>query len=226
MGVIRLKNLLKRTRAIIFDLDGVILDSIELSILNVQAIARRQGLRVPNRDELTESFGLFWAEAAKKLWHGCNPEKIKGDVIKINKSRRYPFIANVIPAMYQLKKAGFILTILTNRENKTFFYHTKNTAVLDNKLFRLIQRPDNNPFKKPDPKAFDQTLSFLQKFNISKRQVVFVGDTIYDAQAAQAAQIEFIGVLTGAATEERFKKLNVKYIIKSAADLPKFIQSN
>lgn len=61
--------------------------------------------------------------------------------------------------------------------------------------------------EKPDPEGL---LAAIQKLNVSKNQVLYVGDSIVDAKTAQSAGVDFVAVLTG--TTKRGVFMNYEYV--------------
>ena len=90
-------------------------------------------------------------------------------------------------------------------------------------FYIFIQAPNGYSLQGPELKTFRPTLEKFERIGITKENLVYVADTLYDLQATQAAQIEFIGVPTGAATEKEFKEAGAQNIIESIADLPSFL---
>jgi phosphoglycolate phosphatase-like HAD superfamily hydrolase len=70
--------------------------------------------------------------------------------------------------------------------------------------FFLLQGSDDEPAHKPDPRVFDRALELLKSKNISRTQVMYVGDALMDYYAARDAGIGFMGIATGFVSQEQF----------------------
>ena len=70
---------------------------------------------------------------------------------------------------------------------------------------------------KPDPDLFFVTLDKLG--NVAPNNVIVVGDTPYDAEAAGGANLRTIGVLSGGFAEENLRKAGCIAIYQDIADL-------
>ncbi|MEP6686657.1 MAG: HAD-IA family hydrolase, partial [Verrucomicrobiota bacterium] len=76
---------------------------------------------------------------------------------------------------------------------------------------------DDTEKTKPCPDIFEAALQRLKEY--SHREVIVIGDTPYDAQAAAKVKIEMIGVLCGGFAESDLRESNVIAIYRDPADL-------
>lgn len=102
----------------------------------------------------------------------------------------------------------------------------------------FIQHPNHitSVYLKPNPAAFAPTIEKLRdEFNINPNEIVAVGDSLVDLEAANANNIMFVGVLTGAVnTKARWIKwarnrnllITSNQIIPSIKDLPSWLAEN
>jgi len=56
------------------------------------------------------------------------------------------------------------------------------------------------------------------------KDVIYIGDSVIDAECAHKAGVSFVGVLSGGTLYEDFIKLGVKQVIDSVAKLPKLVK--
>ena len=54
---------------------------------------------------------------------------------------------------------------------------------------------------KPAP---DSLLLAMENLDVSRQEVIYVGDSITDAKTAEAAEVEFVAVLSGTTTPKEF----------------------
>ena len=71
---------------------------------------------------------------------------------------------------------------------------------------------------KPNPEGLNMAMEY---FNINKEYVLYVGDSIIDAQAAENGKVDFIGVTTGTTSKDEFDKYNN---IKIVSNLSKILE--
>mgnify|MGYP006279220329 CR=1 FL=1 len=224
-----LLNYFKNTKAVIFDGDGVIVDSTKTAMEVFQKASEKKRLKPFSDEKIKECWGYSFGQIAKKIWKNVTKEEVeelKQEMISLLEKTKHPPFDGVINCLNELKKAKFPLILLTNREYDTFHLYEKVEEIC--RCFDLILTPDINPTtpnpnpKKPDPKSFDQALDFLAEKNINKDQILFVGDTLCDLKAAQGANVKFLGVLTGACEKKTFQKHGAKYCIECATHLSAF----
>ena len=219
-------NLKGFTKGLILDFDGVIIDSTEQSIQEHQRFAQLKGYPVPDYEQLRQLWGLPWINITMAIWpisiaKSFMEEYIK-DYMKSGVKNRDFLFPNALSSLAKLKEAGLLISLLTSRDQETLALHLNNAAIPSD-IFFFIQAPNGYSLQGPEPKTFRPTLEQFERIDIAKENLVYVADTLYDLQAAQAAQIKFIGVPTGAATEKEFKEAGVQNIIESIADLPSFL---
>ena len=207
-------------KAIIFDVDGVLVDSNKIIVETFQKVAEDFNLKIPTDKEINELSGKPLNEIIEILWPDF-------DAHIFAKRYREKFVTKIIlpfegsvEALCKLKKSGFRLGIVSS---KLKFFTEKNLkeACYDMKWFDIIISCEDTKKHKPNPEPI---LFACKKLKLKPEEIIFIGDAAFDYEAAKAAGTIFIGVLTGVSTEKEFKKLGVKNIINSVSDLPKFLK--
>ena len=99
----------------------------------------------------------------------------------------------------KLGNDGRLLGIVTTK------YHYRIEQILAKNNARnvidVIVGGDDVKKEKPDPEGL---LAAIDKLNVSKDQVLYVGDSIVDVKTAQSAGVDFVAVLTGTTKREEF----------------------
>ena len=72
--------------------------------------------------------------------------------------------------------------------------HDAKQAGLNIDKFAFIQGEEHSKVHKPNPEVFKPTLDFFTTLGIGKEEMIYVGDGLYDWEAARDAGIKFIGV--------------------------------
>ncbi len=209
-------------KGVILDFDGVVIDSTNISIQGQLDFAKQKGYPCVSYEQLRQLWGLPWTNVISAIYSKSDAERFMEEYYpwKLKQGIQYPPFPETLRSLTRLRKAGLLLSLLTSRDKRTLFLHMTNASV-PTEIFFFIQAPNGHQDSRP--KTFRPTFKQFKRAGLKKENLIYVGDTIFDAQAARAAQIEFIGVLTGATTKEEFLRIGAKYIINSIAELPSLI---
>ena len=209
-----------KIKAIIFDVDGVLVDSNKIIVEMFQEVARHFNLRIPTDKEINELSGKPLNEIIEILWPDF-------DMNLFAKTYREQFAKKIIlpfdgsvETLSRLKKSGFRFGIVSS---KLRFFTEKNLkeAGYEMEWFDTIITCEDTKNHKPSP---DPIILGYKKLNLKPQEILYVGDAKFDYDAAKSAKVNFVGVLTGVSTEKQLKKAGVKNILKSVSDLPKFLK--
>lgn len=87
--------------------------------------------------------------------------------------------------------------------------------------FDFVHGADVVPRIKPSGRAFEPALRHLGNLGLTTPEIVYLGDSETDYEAADEAGLQFIGVTTGRTTAEQFKKAGatVRPNLRAAAEL-------
>lgn len=175
-------------KSIIFDCDGVLLDTLEANRYFYDAILERLGYPRLNQSDLHAVHAMTVKEAFD---HVMTPEDAQKAPEVAQGLDREIYIKHVkLPAyLHELLaklKTRFTLGVVTNRDARGV------RALEDFDLLRpfdaIISASDvERP--KPDPEGL---LKICGLFGISPAEGLFVGDSAADCQAAAAAQMPFV----------------------------------
>lgn len=194
-----------RFKTVLFDLDGTLIDSVNLIVECFQlttethtgkAMGREEILSLigkPLRSQLAEMFPTKW-EAMLETYRNHQYSR-HDEVVK-------PF-EGIIRILNTLKRQDAKLGIVTSKAKKG----TSDALKLfgkDAKLFDVIVTFDDVSEHKPSPAPL---LHALERLGEVAETSCYVGDTIYDLQSAKAANVTPIGVTWGAGTQEELEPL-------------------
>ena len=222
-------------KAVIFDADGVIINSFMAAFKRHCEIATELGLTPPSLQIFRQHFGKEWKQdflnalAMELNWPAGGVDKFIEEYIKDYHNFNYPPMPKAKEVLTALSQQGIKLAIISNRQRATLNLRF-NRAGIDQNLFFQILTPENVKFRKPDPRVFDSLLRELKQKNIAPTEVVYVGDTVkYDLAAAKnhTPPLHFIGITSGAATTEEFLQAGLpkKFIISSLEEIIPIIKS-
>lgn len=156
------------------------------------------------------------AEPDEQLFARARPiyEKHYAEVVSLN-SRPY---SGVVEGLNMLKQAGFRLACITNKAEKFTLPLLKDTGLYD--YFELILSGDTLPKKKPDPLPL---LYACEKFGVTPDQMLLVGDSLNDTQAARAAGCHVFCVPYGYNRGRNVTELDLDAVIDSLAHTTELI---
>tara|TARA_B100000575_G_scaffold279920_1_gene268813 strand:+ start:12148 stop:12771 length:624 start_codon:yes stop_codon:yes gene_type:complete len=201
-------------KLIIFDLDGVLIDSkknMELSWLKVQ---KKHNLEKIEFDEYFKHIGRPFYEILKKIGIKKNFSKIQKtyQIESINQITKISFYQKTISTLKKLKSRNFDLAIVTSKDH----YRTKIFLHKYVNLFSSIEGGKKNLKGKPHPYKINKTIKLL---NVSKSLCVYVGDTYIDYLTAKNSGIDFIFAKWGYGQDK-----NYSHVCKQISDLEQVIK--
>jgi HAD superfamily hydrolase (TIGR01549 family) len=206
-------------KAIIFDVDGVLLDNGKQVLEAFQTTARELGLRVPPEHEIRSYFGQPWWIVLGLLFGHEPDEKERETFLKVWRDLE-PEMHLTDGAAEVLSKMKLPLALVTSKQRATL--QRQLGSIL--KSFKVtITADDQTPGKyKPNPEPI---LLACKKLGVRPKEAVYIGDTLNDLKSAGLAGTAFIGFLGGGATMEQFEKSDTKHVATSMEELAKIIRS-
>ena len=209
-------------RAVLFDLDGTLLDTRDAWIAafdaSVAAIGRTassgsvaaQWIGTPieviyeragfTRDEIARAVPVFLEVEAASVPAGM---------------RAYPGVREMLESLNRWKLAA-----VTNKSHDTSVKALRATGLLPS--FSLVLGGDSVPRKKPAP---DPVLKAARTFGVSPSECAVVGDTENDIHAAKAAGARSIGVTWGYGTRATLEAARVDHLIETPDALPPLLRA-
>jgi len=184
----------ENVKLIILDFDGTIADSLELHIKTFKEACEKLGIKI-DEDKIKKFVSLqgkTFENISKEIFSKLSEEEIKKlDEIKWKLSEEY---------VNEIKPNKKVIELINSAKNcefalfssspKKFIIKALETLGIREKFKVIICREDvKNP--KPNPEGI---LKILEKTGISKENAVFIGDSIFDEQAAKRAGIKFLNV--------------------------------
>jgi HAD superfamily hydrolase (TIGR01509 family) len=203
-------------RAILFDLDGTLLDSFQSHLEIYQATLARFGIALtaaefrrlytPNWNELYRAVGLppeHW-DAASNLWLR---------EAAAHQPRPFP---EVVATLGRLRER-FRLGLVTAGSRVRVGADLERGGMAE--CFEVVVTADDVRQPKPAPEGL---LTALRALGIAADQALYVGDTDPDYEFARAAGVAFLGVTNGFS---RLPERDDEYTrLAAVTDLPTFLQ--
>ncbi len=211
-----------KVKAAIFDIDGTLLDSVDLHADAWRQIFFRYGHDIPfidirvqigkGGDQLMPVF-LSEEELEK---HGQEMEKERGKLFKqLFLPEVHPFPS--VRALFEHLKADGIRLALASSSKKDELEHYAKLLGIDD-LIDCGTSSDDARKSKPHPDIFQVA---LKKLGLAGEETLAIGDTPYDAEAAGKTGIKTIGMLCGGFLEPDLRKAGCIEIYQDPSDLLK-----
>ncbi len=202
-------------KAIFFDLDGTLVNSIE--DLADASNAALQELGFPTHE--VEKYRYFIGDGMRKLIERILPEENRNDEMidkchkifrkiydenYLNKTAPYDGITEMLA---QLKEKGYKLAVVSN---KVDVMAKKIVDEIFSNIFDFTSGKVDNLPTKPDPTL---TLSIMKEMELEPSQCAFVGDSGMDMKTGVNTGAVPIGVSWGFREKEELLENGAKYII-------------
>ena len=193
-------------RAICFDFDYTLGDATESIVAGFQSAFGKMGLPIPERDAIRGTVG-YVLEDAYTLLSGDSTQEGKETFRPLYQSVAFPMQEAGIPLfpgtaelMQGLNKAGVQLAIVSSRRSASIWPTLEREGLLE--YFSLVIGGGEVKRHKPHPEGL---LLALERLGLKKEEMLFCGDTVLDAGAAQNAGVDFAAVLNGTTRAEGFE---------------------
>lgn len=217
--------------AVLFDLDGTILDSIHIYYQIIETVFKRLDLTLPSKDKLRDA-----AKTGDFDWGQVFPKKTPKERDRLIEKTR-EIVAEIYPNLFKtqaklipdakktvetLLQKGIKVGIVTStpRQSMVVKLHPLVESGIDD-LMEIIITADDAPRKKP---AADPLLEGSKRLGIPPEYCMYVGDARTDIQAGRAAGMKTVAVLTGFDDHKTLSQECPDSIIESIAQLPAILQ--
>jgi HAD superfamily hydrolase (TIGR01509 family) len=218
-AIMRIKNVI---RGILFDIDGTLIDSVDLHAECWQAAFKHFGYEIP--------FSAIRSQIGKggdQLMPVFLPKedlKSKGeDIQKYRKAlylREYLPKAKPFPEVPQLFKVirdhGQQMALASSASDEELEMYKRLIPMED--YVRAATTADDADKSKPHPDIFEAA---IKKLGLPPNELIVVGDSPYDAIAARKANVETVGVLCGGFPEKVLEEAGCIAIYQDPSDLRK-----
>ena len=183
--------MLKREdKAVLFDLDGVLVDSIDAWFYVFNDTLRYFGIKTLPRKQFVMDFGAPIEQDVKKYFHGKTIKKVE-HAYNMNFKKRKNYV-KLFPqsksVLKNLKGQKIKLGLITN--STRFITLTILNHFRLKKYFEVIVTMDDVKRRKPSP---DMVLKACRKLNVKPKNTVLIGDTKNDMLAGKRAGCITVG---------------------------------
>jgi HAD superfamily hydrolase (TIGR01509 family) len=208
-------------KAVIFDVDGTLVDSNDLHVEAWQVALRSCGKEV-SYEELHEQMGKGGDQLMPVF---CSREELGRFGKDLERSRTELFASDYLPRVRpfpkvrelfeRIKADGLAIALASSAKEEELEQHKRNLRIED--LLETATSADDAARSKPHPDIFQAALEGIE--GVGPTEAVVVGDTPYDAIAAGKAGMRCIGLLSGGFTAEALRAAGAVEIYEDVSDL-------
>jgi len=215
-------------KAAIFDIDGTLIDSVDAHAEAWQKAFKEFGKEIKFY-ELRRQVGkggdtflpVFLTQKEIREF-GKDVEEYRGEVFKkefLPKIKPFPKVRELF---LKIKKDGKRIALASSAKTDELEVYKKIADVGD--LIEEQTSTDDAEKSKPYPDIFQAALDKLE--GVKPGEALVIGDTCYDVEAAVAAKIKSVGVLTGGWTRTELLKTGALEVYKDAAEILKYYKDS
>jgi len=177
-------------KAILFDMDGVLIDSYEAWFKLFNFTLKKYGFKEINKKEFDEKvWAQDFATVTTKFFKGKDVKEISKFYFSnfMNFTEYLKKMKNVEFVLKELNKRGLKTAVVTNTYNEIATELLRGVGLYD--YFDLVLGGDDVEKGKPFP---DMVLLACKKLDIANKDSVLVGDTRWDMITAEKAGAKFV----------------------------------
>lgn len=214
----RMKGVLTGIDTVVLDLDGTLVDSNYVHVVAWREAFRDIGMDVPSH-RLHGAIGIGGDQYVTRVTSEA-VERAVGDEIRTRHDKHLMDRLHLVTATHG---AAELLSTLAAREVQVVLASSSDQDTSD-RLLDLVQGAssllagavtgDQVERSKPSPDLIEAALR-----RVDAQSAVAVGDTVWDIEAAEAADVPCIAVLTGGVSERDLRAAGAVLVFESPADI-------
>lgn len=219
-----------RVEAVMFDLDGTLIDSIEVYYRIVEVVLGRLGVPPVSRETILDAAGegdFDWNRVLPADTGGRREELIRSgwrlvqEVYPEMFRDRVELVPGADEALRELAARGMAIGIVTSTPRNHMadkLTLLERAGVLDR--VGCVITSDDAPRRKPAP---DPLIACGEQLGVAAARNVYVGDTRADILAGRAAGMQTVGVLTGFDDRALLESVRPSAILPSVAGITRLL---
>lgn len=208
-------------KAVIFDIDGTLLDSNRAHAESFVAAFEKFGKKV-SFDELICLIGMGADDILEKYLSKDEIEEFGED---LKEYRKQLFLEKHLPGLKvfpkvrelfeKLKADGFQTALASSASEEELEKYLEKLNISD--FLDKETDSDEAEHAKPEPDIF--LAAFEKLKNVEKQNVLIIGDTPYDAEAAGKAGLTIVGVTSGGWSREKLLEKGCAGVYENVAEI-------
>jgi phosphoglycolate phosphatase len=211
-------------QSVIFDFDYTLADSSRGAIECINFALSEMGLAHVSAEAACRTIGLSLHETFLTLGEHHEPHRCD-EFYRLFVQRAEQVMSNLtvlyesVPATVEtLREAGLQLGIVSTKYRRRISEVLRREALMHG--FEVIIGGEDVEQHKPHPEGLFQA---IEKLGCSTASVVYVGDSVVDAELAQRAGVPLIVVLSGVTPKDDFHRYEPIAVLEGISQLPKVL---
>jgi HAD superfamily hydrolase (TIGR01662 family) len=184
---------LGQVKGVLFDWDGVLLDSLGAAFSVYNKIFARIGTKMLTKDEYLELQSPNWYEFYIKiglpmsLW-----KEVDHEWLRLYEEESPDLHPDALRCLSVLKESGFKLALVSNGSKSRVEKELASFGL--DRLFEVVLFGEKKEELKPSPVMIQRALGVM---DVKPKSAVYVGDSPADIQAAKNAKVPSIAIARG-----------------------------
>jgi pyrophosphatase PpaX len=209
------KSLLSEIRAVLFDIDGTLLDTFDFIYGAFEYTFQVHGIPPLSRDEISHLMGGPLPEVYASMAPGYDATALTEThrQFQENNVPLAKLFPDTVKVLESLKQRGLKLAAITTRSNRTSVLSLDQNGIAD--YFDVVISAEDVARHKPDPEPIVKALHMLK---IKPTDTIMVGDTAADIMAGKNAGTKTVAALYGFGGE-RLRELKPDHAIVELKEL-------
>ena len=212
-----------KTKALLFDFDGTLLDTNELIVQTFMHIFDEKFPGQFSTQDCLKFIGPSLKQTFDELTPGETEEMIK-KYKEWNTAHHDELVKGydaVVETLEQLRKEGIKLAIVSTKSREGLAHGIKVLGA--EHLFEVIISMDEVTHVKPHP---EPVLLALEKLGVSKEEAIMIGDNSHDIEGGQNAGVRTAGVAWSAKGESYLQQFHPDYMLHHMSDLLEIVKGD
>jgi beta-phosphoglucomutase len=206
-------------KAVIFDKDGVLIETFDSYLKAYIKILSKIGIRI-TADDIAKRYGMKGPEIIKQIVQekGKNITDEQVQELAREKDRLYKkfseknlkLLPGVKELLIYLKKKNYKIGIASS-STKELIEHMMKITKIENYIDAIVDGFEVK-FSKPNPEIF---LRCAEKLKVKPEDCIVIEDSIHGIEAAKRAGMKSLAVTTGQTSRKDLESLNPNWILDS-----------
>lgn len=215
----------KRFDLIVWDWDGTLSDSTGMITQAIVSAAEHVGLKPLDPKEARNAIGLGVTHFIRKLYGEISTVQAQelAKQYRINyfaAEHEIPLVEGAKETIIELNKRGHKVAVATGKGRRGLDMALARSGISN---YLHATKTVDECFSKPHPQMLDELMDELV---VLPNRTLMIGDSSYDLQMAQNAEVASVGVTFGAQSKEKLLTYNPIEIFDEFSELSTWLLEN